>query len=56
MFEPGDPRHQEILDLADLAVGDRLRDAQRPRWRDLVTQLLGNIRSEGGMAEPGQSS
>ena|SRR5436190_4786796 len=51
MFEPGDPRYQEILDLANLAVADRLRDVQRPRWRELVTQLLGNIRSEGGMAE-----
>jgi len=51
MFEPGDPRHQEILHLANLAVGDQLHDAQRPRWRELVTQLLGNIRSEGGMAE-----
>src|SRR5260370_36922755 len=51
MFDPGDPRHDEILGLANLAVRDRLRDGQRPRWRELVAQLLGNIRSEGGMAE-----
>ena len=51
MFDPGDPRHDEILGLANLAVRDQLPDTQRPRWRELVTQLLGNIRSEGGMAE-----
>ena len=51
MFEPGDPRYEEILRLANLAVADQLRDNQRPRWRELVGQLLGNIRSEGGMAE-----
>jgi len=51
MFEPGDPRRDEILDLANFAVRDSLRDGQRPRWRELVGQLLGNIRSEGGMAE-----
>jgi PilZ domain-containing protein len=51
MFEPGDPRHDEILDLANLATRDALRDGQRPRWRELVTQLLGSVQSEGGMAE-----
>src|SRR5262249_46335498 len=51
MFDPGDPRHDEVLGLANLAVRDQLPDSQRPRWRELVTQLLGNIRSEGGMAE-----
>jgi hypothetical protein len=55
MFDPGDPRHDEILGLANLAVRDQLPDTQRPRWRELVTQLLGNIRSEGGMAERRQS-
>jgi hypothetical protein len=51
MFEPGDPRKDEILDLANLATADMLRDGQRPRWRELVTQLLGRIQSEGGVAE-----
>jgi hypothetical protein len=51
MFGPGDPRHDEILDLANLATADMLRDGQRPRWRELVTQLLGRIQSEGGLAE-----
>jgi PilZ domain len=51
MFDPGDPRRDEIFELANLALSDRLRDGQRPRWRELVAQLLGNIRSEGGMAE-----
>lgn len=51
MFEPGDPRYREILDLANLATRDRLPDSQRPRWRELVTQLLGSIHSEGSVAE-----
>ncbi len=51
MFEPGDPRHQEILELANLATRDRLPDGQRERWRELVTQLLGSIQSQGGVAE-----
>jgi len=51
MFEPGDPRHDEILDLANRATANLLSDSQRPRWRELVRQLLGTIQSEGGMAE-----
>jgi hypothetical protein len=46
VIEPGDPRHQQLLELADLAVGNGLMDFQRPIWRDLVTQLLGSIREE----------
>jgi hypothetical protein len=48
MFEPGDPRYDEILDLANLATADKLRDAQRPRWRELVKQLLGSVQTERG--------
>jgi len=55
MFEPGDPRRKEILDLANLATRDMLRDGQRPRWRELVSQLLGNIRAGGGGAERRQN-
>jgi hypothetical protein len=51
MFEPGDPRYDEILDLANLATRNLLTDAQRPRWRELVTQLLGSVQSEGAVAE-----
>ena len=51
MFEPGDPRYQEILEVANLATRDCLPDGQRPRWRELVTQLLGSIQSRGGVAE-----
>src|SRR5204863_7444755 len=51
MFEPGDPRYQEILDLANLATRDCLPDGRRQRWRELVTQLLGSIQSQGGIAE-----
>jgi len=48
MIRPGDPRYEEILRLASLAVSDQLVDGQRPRWRELVTQLLGSIESAGG--------
>jgi hypothetical protein len=51
MFEPGDPRRDEILELANLATRDCLPDARRQRWRELVTQLLGSIQSRGGMEE-----
>lgn len=53
MFVPGDPRFEEILDLASLAAQGLLLDNQRPRWRELVTQLLGSIReqSEGRIPE-----
>ena len=48
MFTPDDPRCQQLLELADLAVGNGLMDFQRPIWRDLVTQLLGSIRDPSG--------
>src|SRR5207237_10374740 len=51
MFEPGDPRHQEILDLANRATANLLSDSHRPRWRELVRQLLGTIQYESGNAE-----
>ena len=41
MFERGDPRHKEILGLAEMAVRGQLPDGQRTRWRDLVKELLG---------------
>ena len=52
MFVPGDPRFEEILDLANLATRDMLLDSQRPRWRELVTQLLGSIREASGGSVP----
>jgi hypothetical protein len=52
MFQPDDPRYEEILDLANLAVRDLLLDNQRGRWRELVTQLLGSIRESSGGAIP----
>ena len=52
MFVPGDPRFEEILDLANLATRDMLLDSQRPRWRELVTQLLGSIRDASSGAVP----
>ena len=44
MIPPDDPRFQQLLELADLALGNGLMDFQRPVWRDLVTQLLGGVR------------
>ena len=55
MFERGDPRIEEILDLASLAIRDQLGDGQRPRWRELVTQLLGSVQAGGGMEERRQN-
>ena len=46
---PGDPRFEEILDLANLATPNLLLDSQRPRWRELVAQLLGTVHQR----EPG---
>ena len=43
MFPPSDPRYDEILELAEHAVGEGLLDRQRPRWRVLVRELLGSI-------------
>jgi PilZ domain-containing protein len=51
MFEPGDPRYGEILDLANLATRDKLLDGQRARWRELVSELLGSVHSKGSAAE-----
>ena len=51
MFEPSDPRYDEILELSAHATGDGLLDRQRPRWRQLVTELLGSIHDKGG--QPG---
>src|SRR5260370_8186530 len=52
MFAPGARRYEEILDLANLATLDLLLDSQRPRWRELVTQLLGSVREASGGSIP----
>jgi hypothetical protein len=51
MFVPGDPRFDEILKLATQATGTGLRDQDRPRWRELVTQLLGELIDKGHIPE-----
>jgi PilZ domain len=51
MFVPGDPRFDEILKLASQATGSGLRDQDRPRWRELVTQLLGELIDRGHVPE-----
>jgi hypothetical protein len=48
MFPPGDPRIDEILELAEHAKGRGLLDRQRPKWRVLVTELLGSIHKASG--------
>lgn len=47
MFLPSDARFDEILELAARATGEGLLDQQRPRWRQLVTELLGSIHDAG---------
>jgi hypothetical protein len=51
MFVPGDPRFDEILQLAAQATGAGLRDQDRPRWRELVTLLLGELIDRGHIPE-----
>ena len=51
MFPPSDPRFDEILELAAHATGEGLLDRQRPRWRELVVELLGSIQAAGGTAD-----
>jgi type IV pilus assembly protein PilZ len=51
MFVPGDPRFDEMLKLADKATSEGLRDQDRPRWRELVSILLGELRDKGHIPE-----
>ena len=51
MFPSSDPRFDEILELAAHATGEGLLDRQRPRWRELVVELLGSIQAAGGSAD-----
>jgi hypothetical protein len=51
MFVPGDPRFDEMLKLADKAASDGLSDQDRPRWRELVSTLLGELRDKGRVHE-----
>lgn len=39
---------EELTELAEHAISEGLLDRQRPRWRELVTQLLGNIQEGSG--------
>ncbi len=50
MFVPEDPRFEEILRLAGRAAGSGLLDRDRPRWRELCAQLLGEMTSQGIVA------
>ena len=52
MFPTGDPRTDEILLLAGEATGTGLHDKHRPRWRELVQDLLGSIRDGSGGQVP----
>lgn len=47
MFVPGDPRFDEMLALAGRATGSGLHDRDRPRWRELCGQLLGELKAHG---------
>jgi PilZ domain len=46
MFVPGDPRFDDLLELARQAIADGLRDRDRPRWRELVGDLLGTMKAQ----------
>ena len=47
MFVPSDPRFDEVLHLAQLAVGPGFTDPQRARWRALCTGMLGTLQAAG---------
>lgn len=47
MFVPSDPRFDEVLHLAQQAVGTGLTDLQRARWRELCTGMLGTLQAAG---------
>ncbi len=51
MFLPNDPRIDELVRLAAQATTAGLRDQHRPRWRQLVEQLLGSINQADGHAD-----
>jgi hypothetical protein len=55
MFVPGDPRFDEILKLAVQAMAQKLRDQERPRWRELVSLLLGELIDRGHVPERRQA-
>lgn len=48
MFDPGDPRTEELRRLAAHAGAEVMRDQDRARWRELIDQLLGSINKAGG--------
>ena len=50
MLAPDDPLIEEILRLAPSAIGGLL-DQDRPRWRELMHQLLGSINRAAGHEE-----
>ena len=47
MFVPGDPRFDELVQLASHATGSGLHDRERSRWRELCAELLGVLKAEG---------
>lgn len=47
MFDPSDPRFDEMMELASRATGTGLFDRERPRWRELCGQLLGDLTAQG---------
>jgi PilZ domain len=51
MLVPGDPRFDEMLQLVNRALGEGLRDQDRPRWRELVGALLGELHDKGRVHE-----
>src|SRR6266851_1218616 len=48
MFAPGTPKFDEMIVLAGRATGTGLHDRDRPRWRELCGQLLGELKAQGG--------
>ena len=51
MLVPGDPRFDEMLELAHVATSSTLNELQRSRWRSLCAGMLGALQSAGMVSE-----
>jgi len=51
MLVPGDPRFDEMLELAHVATASNLNDQQRSRWRSLCSGMLGTLQAQGKVSD-----
>ena len=51
MLVPGDPRFDEMLELAHVATASTLNEQQRARWRSLCAGMLRSFQAAGMVSE-----